>query len=140
LQTLFGLVPDILIWIASRANQLLYWHFTHRYCGKCGQGTEDKTNERAKVCPRCQLVNYPRLSPAVIIAIHKENRIFLARNRNFKAPFYSVLAGFLEPGESLVECVKREIKEEVGITVYPIWGRALKTADTLQGRCIFYQN
>jgi NAD+ diphosphatase len=117
LRTLFGLVPDTLIWIAGRANQLLYWRLTHRYCGKCGQATEDKNDERAKICPRCQHVNYPRLSPAVIVAILKGKRILLARNRKFKAPFYSVLAGFVEPGESLEECVKREIKEEVGISV-----------------------
>ena len=117
LRTLFGIVSDTLIWIAGRANQLLHWNLTHRYCGKCGQKTEDKPDERAKNCPRCQHVNYPRLSPAVIVAILKGNRILLARNRKFKAPFYSVLAGFVEPGESLEECVKREIKEEVGITV-----------------------
>jgi NAD+ diphosphatase len=117
LRTLFGLIPDTLIWIAGRANQLLHWHVTHRYCGKCGHETEDKTDERAKICPRCLHVNYPRLSPAVIVAILKENRILLARNRNFKGPYYSVLAGFVEPGESLEECVKREIKEEVGIRV-----------------------
>ena len=52
LRTLFGLIPDTLIWIAGHGNQLLYWHLTHRYCGKCGQETEDKTDERAKICPR----------------------------------------------------------------------------------------
>jgi NAD+ diphosphatase len=117
LRALFGLIPDTLIWVAGRANQLLYWHLTHRYCGKCGHETVDKTDERAKICPRCQHVNYPRLSPAVIVAIVKGDRILLARNRKFKASFYSVLAGFVEPGESLEECVKREIKEEIGITV-----------------------
>jgi NAD+ diphosphatase len=117
LRTLFGLIPDTLIWIAGRGNQFLYWYLTNRYCGKCGQETEDKTDERAKICPRCQHINYPRLSPAVIVAIVKDNRILLARDRHFKGPFYSVLAGFVEPGESLEECVKREIKEEVGITV-----------------------
>ena len=53
LRSLFGIVPDTLIWIAGRANQLLYWNLTHRYCGKCGQETEDKPDERAKKCPRC---------------------------------------------------------------------------------------
>ena len=117
LRTLFGLIPDTLIWIAGRANQLLYWHLTHLYCGKCGQETRDKIDERAKTCPRCQHINYPRLSPAVIVAILRGNQILLARNRRFKMPFYSVLAGFVEPGETLEECVTREIKEEVGISV-----------------------
>ena len=117
LRTLFGLIPDELFWIAGRASQLIHWRLTHRYCGKCGQETQDKVEERAKQCPRCHHVNYPRLSPAVIVAIIKDDQILLARNRSFKIPFYSVLAGFVEPGESLEDCVHREIKEEVGITV-----------------------
>jgi NAD+ diphosphatase len=111
------MIPDTLIWIAGRGNQFLHWHLTHRYCGKCGRETENKTDERAKICPRCQHINYPRLSPAVIVAIVKDDRILLARNRKYKGSFYSVLAGFVEPGESLEQCVRREIKEEVGITV-----------------------
>jgi NAD+ diphosphatase len=117
LRALFGKIQDEFIWIAGRANQLIHWHLTHRYCGKCGQETEDKADERAKICPGCNYINYPRLSPAVIVAVVKEDRILLARNKRFKYPFYSVLAGFVEPGESLEECVKREIKEEVGIIV-----------------------
>jgi NAD+ diphosphatase len=117
LRVLFGLIPDELIWIAGRANQLIYWDITHKYCGKCGHETENKADERAKICTRCQHVNYPRLSPAVIVAVVKNDRILLARNQRFKKPFYSVLAGFVEPGESLEECVKREVTEEVGITV-----------------------
>ena len=117
LRALFGTLQDTLIWIAGRGNHLLYWHQTNRYCGKCGHETEDIANERAKICPQCHHIKYPRLSPAVIVAIVKDNRILLARNRNFKGSFYSVLAGFVEPGESLEQCVKREIKEEVGISV-----------------------
>jgi NAD+ diphosphatase len=113
----FRMIPDTLIWIAGRGNQFLHWHLTHRYCGKCGRETENKTDERAKICPRCQHINYPRLSPAVIVAIVKDDRILLARNRKYKGSFYSVLAGFVEPGESLEQCVRREIKEEVGISV-----------------------
>ena len=117
LRALFGKIPDDIIWIAGRANQLINWHLTHRYCGKCGQETVDKVDERAKICPSCNNINYPRLSPAVIVAVVKDDQILLARNKRFKLPFYSVLAGFVEPGESLEECVKREIKEEVGIDV-----------------------
>jgi NAD+ diphosphatase len=69
------------------------------------------------MCPQCGLINYPRLSPAVIVAVLKNNKILLGRNKRFKLPFYSVLAGFVEPGETLEQCVKREIHEEVGITV-----------------------
>ncbi len=117
LRGLFGSMEEDLIWVAGRANQLVNWSQIHRYCGRCGKPTEDKADERAKICPECGLVNYPRLSPAIIVAVLKNDRILLGRNKRFKLPFYSVLAGFVEPGESLEECVKREIREEVGITV-----------------------
>ena len=78
---------------------------------------EDMPDERAKRCPACGLVNYPRLSPAVIVAVIKGDQILLARNKRFRAPFYSVLAGFVEPGETLEQCVQREIHEEVGLSV-----------------------
>jgi len=108
--------PD-LVRAAGIANQLLQWDQNHRYCGKCGVHTVDKTDERAKICPQCGLINYPRLSPAIIVAVEREGRILLAHSQRFPAKFYSVLAGFVEPGETLEECVKREIQEEVGITV-----------------------
>jgi NAD+ diphosphatase len=117
LRGLFGKLEEDMIWIAGRANQLVNWSQTHRYCGRCGRLTEDKTDERAKTCPDCGLINYPRLSPAVIVAVLKDDRILLGRNKRFRLPFYSVLAGFVEPGETLEECVKREIHEEVAIRV-----------------------
>lgn len=120
LRGLFGRLDEALIWIAGRANHLLHWQRTHRFCGRCGVPTEDKPDERAVVCPRCGLVNYPRLSPAVIVAVTRNDRILLARNRRFRLPFYSVLAGFVEPGETLEACVEREIQEEVGLAVKDI--------------------
>ena len=120
LRALFGKLNENLIWIAGRANQLVNWNQIHQYCGSCGEPTEFKTDERAKICPQCGLTNYPRLSPAVIVAVLKNNKILLGRNKRFKLPFYSVLAGFVEPGETLEQCVKREIREEVGITVKDI--------------------
>ncbi len=120
LRALFGRVHEDLIWIAGRANHLLHWQRIHRYCGQCGGPTRDKTDERALICPGCGLVNYPRLSPAVIVAVHRDDRILLGRNKRFRRPFYSVLAGFVEPGETLEACVEREIKEEVGISVKDI--------------------
>jgi NAD+ diphosphatase len=117
LRDTFGQLDDEMIWIAGRANQLVDWSRNHQFCGQCGHPTEAKSEERAKICPACGLINYPRLSPAVIVAVVKEDRLLLARNKRFKAGFYSVLAGFVEPGETLEECVAREIKEEVGIRV-----------------------
>ncbi len=117
LRALFGKLEESLIWIAGRANQLVNWNQIHQYCGSCGAPTEFKTDERAKICLQCGLTNYPRLSPAVIVAVLKKKQILLGRNKRFKLPFYSVLAGFVEPGETLEQCVRREIREEVGIKV-----------------------
>ncbi len=113
----FGQLEEELVWIAGQANQLVDWNRSHQFCGKCGRPTEDGQDERAKVCPRCHLINYPRVSPAVIVAVIRNNQILLANNIRFKSGYYSVLAGFVEPGENLEECVAREIKEEVGISV-----------------------
>lgn len=115
LRALFGSMRDELLWVAGRANHLLDWDQNHRFCGRCGGPTEDKTDERAKWCPRCGSINYPRLSPAVIVAVLKGDRILLGRGKRFGV--FSVLAGFVEPGETLEACVEREIREEAGIGV-----------------------
>lgn len=120
LRLLLDKVSEELFWIAGLANHLLDWDRSHRFCGRCGESTEDKPDERAKRCPACGLVNYPRLSPAVIVAVIRDDTILLARNKRFKGPFYSVLAGFVEPGETLEACVRREVEEEVGIAVQNI--------------------
>lgn len=114
---LFGLIDEEILWIAGRANQLVHWAQTHQFCGRCGQPTRDKPDERAKICAACGLINYPRVSPAIIVAVIKDNSILLAHANRFQPAFFSVLAGFVEPGETLEECVRREVHEEVGITV-----------------------
>ena len=117
LRSIFNAMEEEMVWAAGRANQLAVWSRNHQYCGKCSTPFEDKRDERAKICPTCGLINYPRLSPAVIVTVLREGRILLARNKQFRSPFFSVLAGFVEPGETLEACVAREIEEEVGITV-----------------------
>jgi len=117
LKTLFGQIDENCLWVAGRANQLVRWSRHHSYCGKCGQETTDKKDERAKICTACGLVNYPRVSPAIIVAVIKEDQILLARSGRFPGGFFSVLAGFVEPGETLEACVKREVFEETGIEV-----------------------
>ncbi len=102
---------------AGCAVQLIRWNRIHRYCGKCGHLLEDKKDERAKKCQPCNLITYPRLSPAIIVAVTKNNQLLLARSGRFPIAFYSVLAGFVESGETLEMCVAREVYEEVGITV-----------------------
>ena len=106
--------------IAGRAVQILLWDQTHRFCGRCGQPTVNAPAERAKLCPQCGLLSFPRLSPAVIMLIQRGDEFLLARNKTFAGGFFSVLAGFVEPGESLEETVAREVKEEVGLDVVDI--------------------
>jgi NAD+ diphosphatase len=117
LYTMFSQVPDELWALAGKAVQIAEWHRTHQFCGRCGERTELAKGERARKCPACGLLNFPRLSPAVITAVEKDGQILLAQGALFRGPMYSVLAGFVEPGETLEECVAREIKEEVGIDV-----------------------
>jgi NAD+ diphosphatase len=117
LRGLWGSLPEELFWIAGRAFQIVDWDRNHQYCGRCGSRTQDKREERAKVCPDCGLTAYPRISPAVIVAITRGEKILLARAQRFPHAMYSVIAGFVEAGESLEQCVRREIEEEVGIIV-----------------------
>jgi NAD+ diphosphatase len=117
LRTLFGTVEDDLFVLAGRAVQILHWQREHRFCGKCGTAMRDRRTEPARICPACGFVSFPRLSPAVIMAITREDHILLARAPRFPAGMFSTLAGFVEPGETLEEAVKREVREEVNIKI-----------------------
>ena len=117
LRPLWTLVGEDLFALAGRAVQIVEWDRTHRYCGGCGTQTEPAEGERARRCPACGLTAFPRVAPAVIVRITRDDEILLAHGRRFPAAFYSVLAGFVDPGESLEECVAREVREEVGIDV-----------------------
>ncbi len=114
---LWSALPEELFWVAGRACQVIEWERTHRYCGRCGSALVPKRGERAKECPDCGLAVFPRISPAMIVAVEKDGRILLARNRRRGLPIYSVLAGFVDPGETLEQCVHREVMEEVGIRI-----------------------
>jgi len=115
LRKLYGALDEEMFWVAGRAFQIMDWDRTHQYCGKCGTPTKDKADERAKICPACGVVSFPRMSPAIIVAVVRDKTILLAHAARFPGAMYSVLAGFVEPGESLEECVRREVKEEAGV-------------------------
>ena len=117
LRRYYGRQPDHFFWLAGRAFQILDWDRKHDFCGVCASRMRPKTGERAKKCPACGAVSYPRLSPAIIVLVVRDGRILLARSPHFPEGMYSVLAGFVEPGETLEETVEREIKEEVSISV-----------------------
>jgi NAD+ diphosphatase len=117
LRELFGRLDEQHHAIAGRAFQTLEWYRNHAFCGRCGGPTSEVAGERARACPGCGTLFYPRINPAVIMLVEQGERMLLARNKQFPGPFYSCLAGFVEPGESLEEAVEREVWEEVGITI-----------------------
>jgi len=117
LRELFGRLPDHVMAVAGRASQMLEWSLAHVYCGRCGTRTDPAPGEPARLCPSCGALHFPRITPAVIMRVERDGKILLARNRNFRGPFHSVLAGFVEPGETLEQAVVREVREEVGIEV-----------------------
>ncbi len=117
LREIFGVVDEELFSLAIHAIQIINWDKMHQYCGKCGALTGYAPEERAKNCGSCGSVYYPRISPAVIVAVKKGKELLLLRNKIYKHDFYSVLAGFVEPGESLEECLVREVREEANIEV-----------------------
>ena len=118
LRTLFGKTSNNMVALAGRAQQICEWFRTHKFCGKCGAETKEHVNDRAMVCNECKIFSYPRLSPSIIVLVHRGKQVLLARNHMFPEGMYSTLAGFVEPGESIEETLIREVKEEVGINVH----------------------
>ena len=108
--------------LAGRAAQLIEWDRAHRYCGVCGTPTEPVRGERVRRCPACGHSAWPRLSPAMMALVWRRTargaELLLARAPHFVAGMYSALAGFVEAGESLEECLHREVAEEVGVQVH----------------------
>jgi NAD+ diphosphatase len=117
LRALFSVLEDAHFALAGRAIQLLEWDRSHQYCGRCGTPTQPRAEERVRVCPACKLAAYPRVAPAVMALVKRGRELLLGRSPHFPSGMYSALAGFVEPGETLEQCVAREVLEEVGITV-----------------------
>lgn len=117
---LYERLPEIEYAIAGRAIQIIAWERDHQFCGRCATPTERVAGERARRCPACGLTSYPRISPAVITLIERGDRILLARGHAFVPGRFGIVAGFVEPGESLEEAVAREVQEEVGIALADI--------------------
>jgi NAD+ diphosphatase len=99
------------------ARQLQGWRSRHRFCGCCGTATVDAADERAKRCPKCGASFFPSAAPAVIVAVTRGDRLLLAHNPNFRPGMFSLLAGFVDPGETLEQAVVREVREEAGIEI-----------------------
>lgn len=99
------------------AAQISTWAREHRFCGSCGRPTVQVPGERAMYCEHDNLRFYPRISPSMIVLITRGDEILLARSPRFVTGVYSTLAGFVEPGESAEDCVRREVMEEVQVRI-----------------------
>jgi NAD+ diphosphatase len=117
LRGLFGQLDEPFFGMAGRALQLVRWDHIHQFCSRCGSRAHTRNEEGAQICEKCGYLCYPRISPAVIVAVLRDDRLLLAHNRRFPGKRYSVIAGYVEVGETLEDCVRREIREEVGIEV-----------------------
>lgn len=121
LRALLEKVAPELFALAGRACQIAYFIRTHNFCSYCGDALEEVTDELAVYCRRCDYRTYPRISPCIIVAIYRVDRgteeILLARGARHAPGMYSVLAGFVESGESLEQTLHREVFEETGVQV-----------------------
>lgn len=109
--------PRELIFAAWTAFQLANWYRDNRFCGRCGVETSPAGDERALVCPRCKRRIYPRIIPAVIVGVINGDQILMTKYKGRDIPFYALIAGFTEIGETLEETVRREVMEEAGLKV-----------------------
>jgi NAD+ diphosphatase len=117
LRTAMMAMPAPQMGLAARASQLIEWDRSHRFCGVCGTPTERVAHERARRCPSCGYLAYPRITPAMMVLIWRPGEVLLARSPRFAPGIFSALAGFVEAGETIEECVVRESAEEVGVQV-----------------------
>ena len=106
LRKLYGRIPDEEWVVCGRAEQIVNYDRTHVYCGRCATPTNTNAHDRGKVCPSCKHMAFPRLSPAMIVLVEREDEVLLAWGRQFPGRFFSTLAGFVEPGESLEQAVE----------------------------------
>ena len=116
-RALLGAFSPAQIHAISCARELNWWQTRNRFCGHCGTQTIDTEDERAKRCPNCNALFFPIIAPAVIVAITRGDQLLLAHNRNFRPGMFSLLAGFVDPGETLEQAAVREVREEVGIEI-----------------------
>ena len=107
---------------ASREREIEEWQNINRFCGKCGTAMRhhEKPGESAFVCPKCGYTAYPKISPAVIVLVTKGDQVLLQHNSHYKSANWSLVAGFVDPGENLEEAVRREVREESSIEVKDI--------------------
>ena len=109
--------PMAAAFAAITALQLHRWYKSRSFCGSCGAPTEPSRTERAMVCPKCGLIEYPKICPAVIVAVSDGERLLVSRYRDRPFRGWALIAGFVEIGETLEDTVRREVLEETGLRV-----------------------
>ena len=112
----FHVLPERVYRQAGKASELLYFDLQHRYCGICGAPME-WASSISKRCTRCGEELWPKLNTAIIVLVRKGEEALLVKAKNFRRDYYGLVAGFVETGESLEECVAREVMEETGLRV-----------------------
>lgn len=117
LRSILNIVPEHLLEPLNRAKQLVHWLQDNRYCGRCATPLQYEPVMSSLKCPNCGLMTFPKLSPACIVLITRGDEILLARSYHYANSMYSLIAGFVEAGESAEACVVREVKEEVGLEI-----------------------
>ena len=122
LRAVAGLLPPGEASVLAHARGLMHWRTRHRFCGVCGAACEPRAAGHVMRCTSCNAEHFPRTDPAVIMLVVRGDRCLLGHSRRFPSTvMYSTLAGFVEPGESLEEAVRREVLEESGIRVGAVW-------------------
>jgi NAD+ diphosphatase len=117
LRAVAGLLPANEASILAHARGMMHWRVKHRFCGICGTAMETRSAGNAMSCPGCKAQHFPRTDPAVIMLVVRGDHCLLGHSVRFPQKMYSTLAGFVEPGESLEEAVRREVMEESGVDV-----------------------
>ena len=116
-RSLFFSLADSSLGDAATAKSLLHWHNSHRYCGYCGTKTRLTHAGWHRKCPSCQRMGFPHIEPVVIMLVTRGNQTLLGRSHGWPKGMFSLLAGFMEPGETIAEAVKREVLEETGVKI-----------------------
>ncbi len=117
LRQVAGLLPEGEASVLAHARGLMHWRVKHRFCGVCGAHCEPRSAGHVMSCTGCGAQHFPRTDPAVIMLVIRGDRCLLGHSQRFPNAMYSTLAGFVEPGESLEEAVRREVMEEAGVAV-----------------------
>ena len=116
LRDVYDIDKDIYL-MATRAVLVRDWYISHQYCGRCGTKTVLDEKDMMLKCPSCGQVHYPRIAPAIIVAIRKGDELLMAKHSYHKTHRYALVAGFVEAGESIEDAVHREVAEEIGIKI-----------------------